>query len=274
LSRASKEANFDKTDLYCYQEIMERIAVKEADAVIVISEALRNEVISWGIDQEKVTVIPNAVDLNKFSSQNPDLELKRSLGLENCFIVGFLGSLTEYEGLDLLIKAVGNLLDQGKQIGLVIVGDGQVKEQLEAIAQMTSSPNRIIFTGRVPFEDVNKYYSIFDVCPLPRKSYEVCKRVPPLKILEILAMGKPTIVSDLPPLLEIIEDHITGRVCQADSIENLQEVIMELYNHPEKTQRLSQAGRTWVEQNRSWDVISEQILKFYENLSQQSIIIE
>ncbi len=268
LSRASKEANFDQTDLYRYQEIMEQIAVREADAVIVISEALRDELRSWGIDKNKISVIPNAVDLSRFSSQKPDLELKQSLGLQDCFVIGFLGSLTAYEGLDLLIKAVSNLLDQGKPIGLVIVGDGQIKEQLEAMAKTTSKPDRIIFTGRVPFEEVNKYYSIFDLCPLPRKSYEVCKRVPPLKILEILAMGKPTIVSNLPPLLEIIEDHKTGRVCQADSIENLQEVILEIYNYPEITQRLSQAGQTWVEQNRSWEIISQEILKVYEKLGE------
>lgn len=266
LTRAAKDPNYENSDAYHLDKEMEFKAVNAADAVVTISEALREEIISWGIKSDKVTVVPNSVNLARFQPLACDRQLKWELGVEGRFVVGFIGSITIYEGLDLLIKAIANLVEQGIKISLVIVGDGPELEKLKLIAESTSVSEQIIFTGRVPFTEVNRYYSIFDVCPLPRKSYEVCRLVPPLKPLEIMAMNKPVIVSNLPVLQEIVEDGKNGLVCQADDIDSLQQTLMSLYSDPEKKEKLGKAGQDWVEIHRSWDRVSQTYLQLYKNL--------
>lgn len=267
LTRVAKDPNYENSDAYNRDKAMEFKAVNAADAVVTLSEALRGEIISWGIKSDKITVVPNSVNLNKFQPLTCDLNLKQELGLEDRFVVGFLGSVTIYEGLDLLIKSVANLVNQGLKISLVIVGDGSELEKLKAIATSTSASEHIIFTGRIPFLAVNRYYSIFDVCPLPRKSYEVCKLVPPLKTLEIMAMNKPVIVSNLPALIEIVEDGKNGLVCQADDIDSLQQALISLYSNPEKKEKIGKAGRDWVEIHRSWNHVSQTYLNLYKTLA-------
>ncbi|MDJ0570880.1 MAG: tetratricopeptide repeat protein [Pleurocapsa sp. MO_192.B19] len=267
LTRAAKDPSYENGDAYDLDKEMEFKAVNAADAVVTLGEALREEIVSWGIEPEKVIVVPNSVNLDKFQPLPCDRNLKRELGVEGRFVVGFLGSVTIYEGLDLLIKAIANLIDLGIKISLVIVGDGPELEELKPIAKSTSASEQIIFTGRVSFEEVNRYYSIFDVCPLPRKSYEVCRLVPPLKPLEIMAMKKPVIVSNLPALQEIVEDGKNGLICQADDINSLQQTLMSLYSDPEKKEKLGKAGRDWVEIHRSWDRVSETYLQLYKTLA-------
>ena len=266
LSRAAVDPNYENSNAYHLDKEREFKAVNAADAVVTLSEALREEIISWGIKSDKVTVVPNSVNLAKFKPLDCDRNLKQELGLEGRFVVGFIGSITIYEGLDLLIKAVANLVNQGLQISLVVVGDGSELEKLQAIAASTSASEQIIFTGRVPFAEVNRYYSICDVCPLPRKSYEVCRLVPPLKPLEIMAMSKPVIVSNLPALMEIVEDGKNGLVCQADDIESLQQALISLYSDVEQRENLGKAGRDWVEMHRSWNQVSETYLQLYKTL--------
>jgi glycosyltransferase involved in cell wall biosynthesis len=244
---------------------MERAAVREADAVVTISEALKERLSHTGVKPEKITVIPNAVDIETFKPRSPNVELKKRLGLEEKTVVGFIGSLTGYEGLDLLIKAVAALVDRGAKIALLIVGHGYAEKKLRKTASY-SHRNCIRFVGYVPFNDIKKYYSVIDIFPFPRKGYEVCRLSPPLKVLEAMAIAKPVIVSDLPPLLEMVKDGETGYVCRADDLQSLTETIQRLYENPDECQSLGEAARKWVAENRSWEDISGKYIDLYRKI--------
>jgi glycosyltransferase involved in cell wall biosynthesis len=265
LSRMVREPSFAHSEIYEYERKMEATVVYEADTVVTLSEALRQELVNWGVEAGKVTVIPNAVDVKKFVPQSSDRELKQKLGLQGKFVVGFIGSLTEYEGLDLLVEAVGKLASSGLSIGLLVVGDGYSRQRLEELAADWGR-ECVVFVGRVPFAEVNRYYTICDVCAFPRRGYQVCRYVPPLKPLEAMAMEKPVIVSSLPPLLEMVEDGNTGLVCGVDDGESLQSAIARLYKRPSMATALGKKARQWVEENRSWEKIVAKYIAMYGKL--------
>lgn len=263
LTRSVKEPSFTDTDHFRYCEFMEIAAARGADRVVVISETLRNWLIERRIIPEKITVVPNAVDTTIFSPLSPDITLKKKLGLEAKTLVGFIGSLTEYEGIDYLIRAVSSLISQGEDIALLIVGSGEAKKQLQKIAETFPYKKNIYFTGHVSFRDIKKYYSIIDIYPFPRKNYPVCQLVPPLKVLEVMAMEKPVIVSDVAALLEMVKDGETGMVCKADDVLSLQEAISSLLKSPDTCTVLGTESRKWVMNNRSWKNITKQYLEIY-----------
>jgi glycosyltransferase involved in cell wall biosynthesis len=218
LSQAVKEPGFESTNHFLYSEIMEGAAAREADAVVTISEALKERLVHTCVKPEKITVIPNAVDLKIFKPMSSNVELKKRLGLEGRTVVGFIGFLTDYEGLDLLINAVSGVVNRGANLALLIIGHGYAEKALKKIAYSNPHKDCIRFVGHVLFNDILKYYSIIDIFPFPRDGYDVCRLALPLKVLEPMATAKPVIVSDLPPLLEMVKDGENGFVCKADDM--------------------------------------------------------
>jgi len=261
LTRLTIDSSYRYNGMFEYEQKMVQTAAINATKVVVLSNAFKNLLVSWGIEEQKISVIPNAVDISLFEPQKPYNELIEKYKLQDRFVVGFIGSLTAYEGLEYLVRAVDEL-SLKYPISLVIVGDGKEKEKLQ---QITNNQN-IIFTGRVPHNEVKKYYSIFDVCAYPRTDDEVCRYIPPLKPLEAMAMQKPIIVSALAPLLEMVIDGQIGIVCQSDDIKSLQESILRLYRDTKLRAEIALQARDWVSKHRQQKDIFLQYLKIYKEL--------
>ncbi|NEN90244.1 MAG: tetratricopeptide repeat protein [Okeania sp. SIO3H1] len=266
LSRVAKLPKFRDSYWFTYYQSMESAVVRQVDAVVALSQVMKDKLIDWGVDSRKITIVPNAVDTNKFKPRSPDDALQRKWGLNSQFVVGFIGSLNEYEGVDLLIKAVAGLVDGSANIKLLVVGDGSGKKGLEKLVKSVNMNQHIIFTGQVPFSDVIDYYALSNVCVFPRKAEEVCQYVPPLKLLEPMAMAKPVIVSALPPLMEMVKHEETGLVSRSDDIGSLQSALLRIYNSPGLGDRLGKTARDWIKANRQWSVVSQKYLEVYQKL--------
>ncbi len=266
LSRVAKVPEFRNSYWFNYYQLMESAAATQADGVVALSQVMKDKLIDWGVNSEKITVIPNAVDINKFQPRQPDESLRKKWGLEGRFVIGFIGSLNEYEGIDLLIHAVAGLVGEVENIRVLIVGDGSAKEGLEKLVESVNMKQHIIFTGLVPFSDVIDYYALSDVCVFPRKANEVCQYVPPLKLLEAMAMAKPVVVSALPPLLETVKHEETGLVCKSDDVGSLQQALLRVYRDNDLGDRLGKTARDWVKANRQWSMVSQKYLEVYQKL--------
>jgi len=261
ITRLTLDHHYKEGGMFEYEQQMEKAAALHADAVVTISQSLKTLITSWGVDETKIHVIPNAVNTTLFQPTRKDEKLLEKYNLKDKTIIGFIGSLTGYEGLEQLVLAVNSLLKENINIALIIVGDGRNKTHLESL---TSSPN-VIFTGRVPFEEVKAYYTLFDICPFPRNDFEVCHYVPPLKILEAMAMQKAIIVSDVPPLLEIIEDHTNGLICKANDVDSLKASILTLLYDDNLKAKLAQNAYSWVNKNRTWDLMIHKYIALYNS---------
>ncbi|MEN3278353.1 MAG: hypothetical protein V7631_4143, partial [Massilia sp.] len=134
---------------------LETYALKRADAVTTICEGLRRDIVERGIPATKVTVIPNAVDIDKFAvGGEADQDLKRQLGLHGHRLIGFIGSFYAYEGLDVLLRAVPALSQRAPDLRVLLVGGGPQDAQLRQLAKDLGIADKVVFTGRVPHDQV------------------------------------------------------------------------------------------------------------------------
>jgi len=232
---------------------LETRALKRANHVFTICEGLRSDIVARGIAAEKVTVIPNAVDIDLFDVGGmADPALKHQLGLVDCTVLGFIGSFYAYEGLDLLLAALPQILVKVPNVRVLLVGGGPQDAALKAQAQALGLQDKVVFTGRVPHAEVQRYYDLVDVLAYPRHSMRLTELVTPLKPLEAMAQGRLLVASDVGGHKELIRHGETGVLFKAGSAASLAETIIALVQQPERWPLLRAAGRRFVESERNW----------------------
>ncbi|MFL6675154.1 MAG: TIGR04063 family PEP-CTERM/XrtA system glycosyltransferase [Massilia sp.] len=247
---------------------LETYALKRADAVTTICEGLRKDIVARGIPADKVTVIPNAVDIDKFSVGGiADLQLKDKLGLSGSRLIGFIGSFYAYEGLDVLLRAVPKLAARLPDLRVLLVGGGPQDAQLRQLAKDLQIEEKIVFTGRVPHDQVQKYYDLLDVLVYPRLSMRLTDLVTPLKPLEAMAQGRILAASDVGGHLELIADGKTGVLFKADDPDSLADKVSALLEAQQQWPALRAAGREYVETERNWPVSVARYKNIYGRLT-------
>jgi PEP-CTERM/exosortase A-associated glycosyltransferase len=253
---------------YRLTRALETYALKHADAVTTICEGLRRDIVARGIPAEKVTVIPNAVDIDKFSVGGAaDQELKTKLGLQGTRLIGFIGSFYAYEGLDILLRAVPRLAARLPDLRVLLVGGGPQDARLRELARELHIEDKVVFTGRVPHDQVNKYYDLLDVLVYPRSSMRLTDLVTPLKPLEAMAQGRVLAASDVGGHLELIADGKTGVLFKADDPDALADKVGALLEAQQQWPHLRAAGRHYVESERNWPVSVARYKRIYGSLT-------
>ncbi|NET24733.1 glycosyltransferase [Okeania sp. SIO1I7] len=264
VTQASKIEGWEQSDRYKLAVAMETLVATEADRVVAITEELKAELIRRGVKGEKISVIPNCVDVDIFCPISKDEALAKKIGLSlNIPTIGFAGSLVDYEGLDLLIEALALLAEENIPFNLLIVGDGSCLPHLQTIAAQYQIQDRCYFVGRVPFEQVSSYISLMDIMPCPRKSMAVTEMVSPLKPLESMAMGKAILLSDVAPHITLVQENVTGMLFQKDNPVDLAEKLKLLLSAPELRKTLGKNARNWVVENRTWRKAGEMFASVY-----------
>ncbi|MBT1064832.1 glycosyltransferase, exosortase A system-associated [Bowmanella sp. Y26] len=239
---------------YRITRAMETWVLKRAQHVTCICEGLRQDILARGIAADKVTVIPNAVNLEEFSlidSRDPHLEAQWHL--QGKQVVGFIGSFYALEGLDVLLQGFALALQQNPNLHCLIVGGGKEEARLKALTEQLQLADKVTFTGRVPHQDVDGYYSLIDLLLYPRKSKRITELVTPLKPLEAMAMGRDFAASDVGGHKELIEHGQTGLLFKADSAEAICETIINgLARSDVERQQMRQQALAYVQNERNW----------------------
>lgn len=238
---------------YRLTRALETWAFRRADHVFTICEGLRRDIVGRGIGADKVTVIPNAVDVDSFQlSGDADAGLKAQLGLASATVLGFVGSFYAYEGLDLLLDAFPALLARQPALRILLVGGGPQEANLRAQAERLGIADKVVFTGRVPHGEVSRYYDLIDLLVYPRHSMRLTELVTPLKPLEAMAQGRLFVASDVGGHKELIRDGETGRLFAAGSPEALAGAVGDMLADRAQWPQLRAAGRAFVEDVRNW----------------------
>lgn len=197
---------------------LENRVLGEADAVVTICDGLRRDVDARGLVRGPVTVMPNGVDLTHFGKTAPrDPALAAKLGLGDGPVIAFIGSFYPYEGVDDLIAAMPTLLASHPDARLLLVGGGQEGDRLRQLAGQSPAAHAICFTGRVPHDQVPRYYALADIMAYPRKASRLTELVTPLKPLEAMAQHKLVAASDVGGHRELIRDGETGVLFAPDN---------------------------------------------------------
>jgi len=264
---ASHGTSHDGGTRYRLTRALETWALRRVDAVTTICEGLRADMIERGIPGDRVTVIPNAVDVERFRlGGRADPELRASLGLDGNRVLGFLGSFYAYEGLDVLLRALPAILRSAPDVRVLLVGGGPQKENLRALATSLGVADRVVFAGRVPHDQVNRYYDLVDVLVYPRHSMRLTELVTPLKPLEAMAQGRLLVASDVGGHHELIRDGETGVLFRAGDADDLARRILDLLMAEASWPALRQQARRFVEAERSWPASVARYAAVYDRL--------
>jgi PEP-CTERM/exosortase A-associated glycosyltransferase len=232
---------------------IERWAVDRVDAVAVICEGLRDDLVMRGVDPARIMVSPNGVDMNVFGTSLPrDDALARTMGLRGKEVIGFIGSFYDYEGLDDLIAAMPLLVRARPNAHLLLVGGGPMEQALRAQAAGTDVAGHIHFTGRVPHADVDRYYSLIDVLAYPRKKMRLTDLVTPLKPLEAMAQRRMVAASDVGGHRELIREGDTGTLFPPDNPPALAAALADMLADRSGWDARRARARAFVEAERNW----------------------
>jgi PEP-CTERM/exosortase A-associated glycosyltransferase len=235
---------------YRLTRALENHVIRHADHIAVICEGLRSDLISRGVAPRKITVSPNGVDLEMFGAPAPpDGALGATLDLSGTTVIGYIGSFYDYEGLDDLISAMTLMRNNAH---LLLVGGGPMQEELRAQSLASPCADRIHFVGRVPHEEVERYYSLVDILAYPRKRMRLTELVTPLKPLEAMAQGRLVAASDVGGHRELIRDGDTGTLFAADNPAAMAKILDRLLDSSNDWSAMRARARTFVETERNW----------------------
>ena len=235
---------------YRLTRALENHVVRHADAVAVICEGLKRDLVARGVSASKIVVSPNGVDLELFGSPpRAETALAEQLGLKGRDVIGYIGSFYDYEGLDDLIAAMPFM---GNGAHLLLVGGGPMEQALRAQSQASPAADRIHFVGRVPHDQVERYYGLVDILAYPRKRMRLTDLVTPLKPLEAMAQGRLVAASDVGGHKELIRDGDTGTLFAADDPADIAMSLDRLFADRADWDAMRTRGRAFVEAERSW----------------------
>jgi glycosyltransferase involved in cell wall biosynthesis len=190
-------------------EKIELALYRDSTKVVAVTEAFKENLISRGINKEKIEVITNGSNLELFSARKKDMKLLKQLNLENKFIVGYIGTHGLAHSLDFIVTSISKIKD--RDIHFLFIGDGAMKKSIVKIADDLKLKN-ITFLNAIPKEEVPSYLSICDISLAPLKNKENFKTVIPSKIFEASAMEKPTLLGVEGQAQKILEKYHAG-VC-------------------------------------------------------------
>jgi len=258
---------------YRLARAVESFVLRRADAIVTICEALRAELITRLPPTTNVQVVANGVDTNAFSPRPEDTALRNKLGLQGKRVLLYAGAFQPYEGLEVLIDAMPSLLSRLPQSHLVIVGgrppqasptSPSLEDALRARVRDLALNGSVTFTGQVPHAEMLSYYSIADVVVYPRLLTDTTALTTPLKPLEAMASGRAILVSDLPPMRELVQDRVSGLCFPPADAAALAARCLELLGDSQLRARLGAAARRSVVAERQWVTLASCYKSVYD----------
>jgi glycosyltransferase involved in cell wall biosynthesis len=247
---------------YYFGSFMFNKYINTSDRNTLVTEAL---LYAYHFPSNRSKLVPNGVDTELFHIHDVEI-LKVVLGIDQDFVLGFVGVLNEWVDFDSTFIAIKSLIDSGYKIKMVIVGDGHKLEDFKDSAKKNGVYDDVIFIGSVLTSELPVYISCMDVCMISRKTTEDSHNSFPLKLLEYMACGKPVISTDLKGVREVIKD----RVLYATSSEEIKQQIIKLYHNKEKVERMGLEGMRFVQENFSWQKICSNFEKILREVANES----
>ena len=244
----------------------ENSLMQMADHVVTISESMKEAIIERGIPEDKITVVPNAVDTSYFKPMKKSSKLINSLGIKNKSVIGYISNMSYREGHDVLIKAFKKISIENGDAVLLLVGDGREKDKLETLVDELKLNDKVIFTGNVDHSTIKDYYALIDLFVVPRRRDYAADLVTPLKPYEAMGMKRPLLMSDRAALKEIIgEDR--GFIFKTEDENDLAQVAIECLNNPTECKRRADIAHEWLIANRTWEMNAEIYTELYNKLT-------
>jgi glycosyltransferase involved in cell wall biosynthesis len=237
---------------------IEEASAKNASLLVTVSKYSSGKMVQfYGVDEKKIRVVPNGVDIDRFKPSKVDAKLKRQIGLDSKLCVLFVGRLIPRKGLSFLVEAAKHIVEEFEQTLFVVVGDGPLKSGLRARLEKMNLSRNFNFLGDVNESVLPALYNCADVFVLPS-----IQEGQGIALLEAQATGKPVVAFDVGGVREAVRDKETGFLMKPDSSQ-LAEAVMKLLSNYSVREKMGSKGREFVSDNFSWDVCAQKMLKVY-----------
>ncbi|MBU0477482.1 glycosyltransferase [bacterium] len=223
-----------------------------ADAIIVVSEFLKERIKQHGVDVNKVFVIPNAVD--------EDIFIPRYVQKNGEVLIGFIGWFVKWHNIESLIDAFSNVSKKVRSC-LFLIGDGVLKDSLKSKVKSLDLEEKVVFTGAIPYERIPDYIDIMDICVVPGSN----EYRSPIKLFEYMAMGKAVVAPKYKPIESIIEDDKDGVLFEPGDSRSLEERLEILVKDASKRKLLGEKAREKVLKEHTWLGNARRVMEIYDN---------
>ncbi|MCK4810111.1 MAG: glycosyltransferase family 4 protein [Candidatus Omnitrophica bacterium] len=249
------------------ESFLEHLIFKRAAIIYVISDHLKHDILSHGIDKEKILVLPNAVDIEHFKPMESDKKILDKYGItKKDRIIGWVGCFAPWHGLDLLLDSFKLLLEKNKDVKVMLIGGGQTYQVIKQRIKEEHLDERAIFTGRVLYDVLPAYINMFDIAVVP----DAAAYTSPVKMFEYMAMQKPVVGPRLKNIKLVISDGQEGILFNRKDAEGLKNALINLLSDSELSTKMGAAGRKKVSNNHTWRKNVEKIIDFYNSITDVS----
>jgi len=245
------EVLFNKVEYHILEYIF-----NQSDLILPISDWMEDELILAGLKKTKLMVFPLGANIESFSPNNDGSKIKNMYSLYSYKIIAYIGSLDKLRQLSIIILAFRKVQLKHSRTKLLIVGEGNDKNDLEKLSIELGLQESIIFLGNVSYFDIPFFISASDICLSPIPPTSIYKISSPTKLFEYMASGKPIIANQ--EILEhkyVLESSNGGILVNYDA-NQFAESIIDLIEDPQRAARLGNNGRIWVEKNRSYEAMA------------------
>ncbi|MCB9263181.1 MAG: glycosyltransferase family 4 protein [Flavobacteriales bacterium] len=245
---------------------IEKYNLKKAALIVVVSEVLKENLIEFGIDKNKILVNPNGVNTDKFNAIEKDLLLSKSLNLENYFVFGFIGTFGKWHGVMELAQSIILFFDRfpelvGK-VKFLIIGDGKLFQEVELLINQSKYRNNVVLTGKIPQQENARFLQICDAFVSPHIPNPDGTKFfgSPTKLFEYMACSKPIIASNLDQIGEVLEHNKTAFLVEPGNIFELASAYKIVFEDKTLQSNLANAAYTEVCSRYTWDAHVDRIL--------------
>jgi glycosyltransferase involved in cell wall biosynthesis len=239
---------------------VDELCLPRYETVICVSQDLYERCLGCGVPRQRCLLIENAIDTHDYSRQLGTQQAKQRLGLRpgSC-LIGAVGRLSDEKGFDVLIRATDQLLKMGAPVELVIIGEGDAKDRLQALITSLGRQDQIRLLGYRA--DTKDLYSAMDIFALSSLREGL-----PNSLLEAMAMEVPVVATRVAGIPHLIRDEQNGLLVEASSVEELTKALARLASEPDLRIRLQQAARRTIETQYSFAARMEKIRALYDGL--------
>jgi glycosyltransferase involved in cell wall biosynthesis len=228
---------------------MEVSAYRDCDVLVCVSRSLKELAVEkTGADPEKILVVPNGVDTVLF---DPEKHHPRRHSAE--FTVGFVGTLLDWQGVDLLLRAAADLRREGVYVSTTIVGDGPARKRLERLTDELGIQEHVAFAGRVRMDEVPGYIAGFDAGYAGHTERGGAMYHSPLKLYEYAAMGKPILASDFEDARRLARISGAGLLFRPGDLEDLKRALREAVASGPRLAEMGRRIRDACIREHSWE---------------------
>ncbi|QAU35402.1 glycosyltransferase family 4 protein [Janthinobacterium sp. 17J80-10] len=257
-----ERARYDGLSLKRLARWSQGYAWRNADYVLPVTQVLGDIVASYGVARERIVVIPNGINEERFAEAPDAQSAKAALGLQNKLVLGFTGFVRDWHGLDKVIDLIAQDPPASSR-HLLVVGDGPVRAALEQQARDQNISQRVTFTGIVGRDDVARYVAAFDIALQPA----VVAYASPLKLFEYLALGKAIVGPAQPNLMEILTDGHNAVLFDPDHSHGLPQAISRLCGDAALRQEIGDnARKTIAAQKLTWQGNAARAIGLFKNM--------